>query len=155
MKVCTFAGHRRLAHDIEDELRAQIHRAIAQDGVQEFWCGAMGEFDRLCARLVREAKAQHPHIRLMLVVPSVARAASAARHAYDDVLVPDVSDGAHPKQAITLRNRWMAEHADLLIAYVQRDHGGAYALTRWASKNKKPLRFIRENPEITQRLLHL
>ncbi|MBR5224993.1 MAG: DUF1273 domain-containing protein [Clostridia bacterium] len=151
-KICAFAGHRTAPQEIEDELRIAILHAITQDGVKEFWCGGMGAFDLQCAKLVREAKTQHEDVRLVLVLPSLARAASAPKHAYDELLVADDSDGAHPKRAITLRNRWMAKHADLIIAYIQRDHGGAYAMVRFAARYKKPLRFIRENAGITQRL---
>ena len=151
-KICAFAGHRTAPQEIEVELREAILRAITQDGIREFWCGGMGAVDLLCAKLVREAKTQHEDVRLVLVLPSLARAANAPKHAYDEILVPDTSDGAPPKQAIILRNRWMAKHADLIIAYIQRDHGGAYAMVRFAVRHKKPLRFIRENAGITQRL---
>lgn len=156
MRICTFAGHRHLAHDIDAELREQIRRAVEQDGVQEFWCGGMGAFDLRCASAVRELKKDFPDVRLALVLPSARSAASAKAlvpSAYDEAFVCDASDGAYPKQAITLRNHWMVENADLLIAYVQRDFGGAYTAVRQALKKKKPVRFIRENPDVTQRLV--
>jgi len=155
LKVCTFFGHRSVMHAIEEELCEQIRRAIEQDGVREFWCGGMGAFDLRCAQIVRKLKKDFPDIRLALVLPSARNAASAGAlvpSAYDEFFVCDASDGAYPKQAITLRNRWIAENADLLIAYVQKDFGGAYTAVRQALKKKKPVRFIRENPDITQRL---
>lgn len=156
-KICVFAGHRRLAHDIADEVREEIRRLITEDGVCEFWCGGMGEFDRLCAQIVRSLKREFPDIRLALILPALSASAmhmEAKAAAYDEIIVCDASDGAHFKRAIPLRNRFMAQQCSVMLAYLQRDHGGAYDSARWAIKNKKPLRFIREKPEITQRLHH-
>lgn len=156
VKVCVFAGHRRLMHSIEDELRVEIRRLIAEDGVNEFWSGGMGDFDALCARVVREMKREYPHVRLVLVLASMSKSAMHmewARDAYDGIIVAGASDGAHYKQAITLRNRWMAQQCSVMLAYVQRDHGGAYAAARYAARIRKPLRFIRENPELAQRFV--
>ena len=33
---------------------------------------------------------------------------------YDEVVIPDVVAGVHPKSAITKRNRWMVEKSDII-----------------------------------------
>ena len=53
---------------------------------------------------------------------------------YDDVVIPDVLAGVHPKSAITKRNRWMAENSDFVVTYVYRDFGGAYDAKKYALK---------------------
>ena len=37
---------------------------------------------------------------------------------YDEIWYP-IDEKTHPKAAITKRNQWMIDHADLLIAYVE------------------------------------
>lgn len=57
---------------------------------------------------------------------------------YDEIVIPDVIGKAHPKAAITLRNRWMVDTADLIIAYIECEEGGAYSAVKYAKKlNKK------------------
>ena len=53
---------------------------------------------------------------------------------YDEVVIPDVVAGGHPKSAITKRNRWMVEESDFIVSYVIRDFGGAYTAIKYATK---------------------
>ncbi len=52
-------------------------------------------------------------------------------------LLDETVHGAHPKSAITLKNRWMIEQSDLVIVYVERDKGGAYAAMKYAENLDK------------------
>ena len=56
---------------------------------------------------------------------------------YDSIVIPESVYGAHPKSAITLKNRWMIEQADIVIAYITHTYGGAYATYRYAMQKKK------------------
>ena len=55
---------------------------------------------------------------------------------YDRV---DIPISAHPKLAITKRNEWMAEQADLILCYIERESGGAYKAVQYAKKLGKEL----------------
>ena len=44
---------------------------------------------------------------------------------------------SHPKFAITKRNEWMAEQADLILCYIERESGGAYKAVQYAKKLRK------------------
>ena len=55
-------------------------------------------------------------------------------HYYDEILFPGELEGVHYKAAITKRNRWLIDHVDYLIAYIYKDHGGAYTTLRYAQK---------------------
>ena len=37
---------------------------------------------------------------------------------YDNIIIPENVYGAHPKSAITLKNRWMVEQSELVIVYI-------------------------------------
>ena len=43
----------------------------------------------------------------------------------------------YPKSAITLRNRWMVEKSDVVICYLERERGGAYAAMKYAMAMEK------------------
>ena len=58
---------------------------------------------------------------------------------YDGIIIPETVYGAHPKIAITLKNRWMVEQSELVITYVTRKKGGAYAALKYAQKRNKKI----------------
>ena len=53
---------------------------------------------------------------------------------YDEIWYP-IDSKTHPKSAITKRNQWMIDNADLLIAYVEEGrNGGAMTTLKYAEK---------------------
>lgn len=56
--------------------------------------------------------------------------------------------GVHPKAAILKRNRVMVDWANVLIAFVYRDFGGAYETLKYA-KQKGDIRIINLAEEAT------
>lgn len=69
MGSCFFTGHRETMGEIYPQLEAAIEQHITQFGVREFIVGNYGGFDRVVARALVAAKAQHPEIVLLLLVP--------------------------------------------------------------------------------------
>lgn len=141
MTTCTFAGHRQVfAADLGERVNDAIERLLTTDTQFLFYTGGMGDFDNLCSAAVRRARREHPalEIRLLLVLPYMKQAINTDRdyyeESYDDIFVPMELLGAHCKAAIPLRNRWMIDRADVLLAYVRRDFGGAYEALRYARK---------------------
>lgn len=55
---------------------------------------------------------------------------------YDETIYPPL-ENAPPRYAIVHRNRWMAENADAVLAYVLHNWGGAYAAAKWAKQKGK------------------
>ena len=55
------------------------------------------------------------------------------------MIIPECIGKTHPKGAITKRNRWMVEQADLLICYIEREEGGAFTALKYAKKQKKTI----------------
>ncbi len=105
----------------------------------EFPIGRNGEFDEYAASAVKgvqRAVGKH-NSELILVLPYKVAALKDYEKYYDNIIIPDRVDGAHPKAAITLRNKWMVEQSDLVIVYIERDTGGAYVAMTYAEKLKK------------------
>lgn len=139
--VCCGFGHRVLLMDIEKSLREILERLVAEEGATKFYTGGMGEFDELFARTVRSMKWTDPYLRLVLVLPYLTRYAATEKawheNQYDEILIPVELDGVHPKAAITLRNRWMVDHSDFVVAALRRDYGGAAEAVRYAENRGK------------------
>ncbi len=140
-KVCCGFGHRELLIDIKNTLDGTIEDLIVCHGVNRFMTGGMGDFDNLFASAVRGAKSRHPEIRLLLVKPYFTSDLNADKRyyesAFDAVIIPEELSAVHYKTAITLRNRWMIDHSQLVLTCVYRDFGGAYTATQYAQKQKK------------------
>jgi len=71
---CCFTGHRKIPQkkyiQIQEKLKDEIVKAI-QNGYTFFYAGGAIGFDTMAAQTVLEIKAQHPHIKLILVLPCV------------------------------------------------------------------------------------
>jgi len=82
-------------------------------------------------------------ISLILVLPYLQKRINVNSAYYESmfdlVLIPSILEGVHYKHAIVLRNRWMVEQADYVIAMVERKEGGAYATLQYAKKKKKKI----------------
>ena len=122
--------------DIEKPLREVLERLVKEHGVTVFYTGGMGEFDALFARTVRVLKRDYSSLRLVLVMPYLTRRLNADKAyyetLYDELLIPAELDSVHPKKAIGLRNRWMVDHSDFVIAALHRNNGGAAEAIRYA-----------------------
>ena len=57
---------------------------------------------------------------------------------YDAIVYPEIEDKPL-KFAISYRNKWMAEQADLVIAYVNHNSGGAWQTYQHAKRKKKTI----------------
>ena len=144
MFTVAFAGHREVYQSsVKERLDELLEKLAVEHKELQFYVGGMGEFDSLAASSVRMLKKRHPSkdIQLVLVEPymkqSINRDKELLNRLYDTVLIPMELAEVHYKKAITERNRWMIDEADLLIAYVHRDFGGAYSSVKYARKQGK------------------
>ncbi|MBR5022688.1 MAG: DUF1273 family protein [Oscillospiraceae bacterium] len=140
-KICTCFGHRETYKDFSRVLSELLEDLILNQGVVEFWTGGMGNFDGSFSAAVRGLKRKYPDIKLILIKPYFSNELNTNKeyyeYTYDDVVIPDILAGVHPKSAITKRNRWMVENSDFIVTYVRRDHGGAFEAKKYAAKLDK------------------
>ena len=137
-KICAFCGHRDvLDFNAEKRVKIEIEKLI-EKGFTVFYSGGMGEFDKICENVVRGVKRQNENIKLCLVLPYIKSGVNNNPQyynaLYDEIIVPDLGN-PHHKRAITERNRWIAEHSDMILAYVFRDYGGAWTMLKYAEKS--------------------
>ena len=117
MKTCFFIGHRDAPESIYERLLQAVERHISEYGVTDFVVGRYGNFDRLAARAVIEAKQQRSDVTLTLLMPYYRADAEPLPVGFDGSLFPNGLETV-PKRAVILRaNLYMIHHCDYLIAY--------------------------------------
>ena len=123
-----FNGHMQL----EDRLIPILRDLIRKKKFIEIYMGRDGEFDTYAATLVKRVQKGYDDyhaIEFNLVLPYPKKDMDAFEKYYDRVNIPI---SARPKLAITKRNEWMAEQADLILCYIERESGGAYRAVKYA-----------------------
>jgi hypothetical protein len=133
--VVTFCGHGDAPQS--EELKSWLHTVVErqiQQGASCFLLGGYGSFDLMAAGVVWELKRQYPHIESTLVLPYLDRKVDASR--YDGTIYPPL-ENVPPRYAISRRNRWIVDSADVLIAYVCHSWGGAATTLNYAKRKHK------------------
>ncbi len=139
----TFIGNRLIerAHEVERALDLAISDLFLCHEFIEFYVGIDGDFDEMAASCVRRAKKRYGKERtaLTLVLPYPKANMDILLRSFDGIVIAEKAINAHPKAAITLRNEWMIDLSDLVIARVADTNGGAGRALRYAEKEKKPI----------------
>ena len=137
MRVVTFCGHRDFYGDdaVKRWLRDTVEKLIRR-GSDDFLLGGYGGFDACAASVVWELKKQYPAIRSTLVLPYLDRRVDATK--YDATLYPSL-EKVPRRFAISKRNEYMVNEADIVVAYVTHDWGGAATTLAYAKRKKKEI----------------
>ena len=128
--------HQRLEEQIENIARDMLHKKE----YVEFYVGRNGDFDISVASAIKRAQKAvgHHNSSLILLQPYPMKDDIYYEQFYDEIEYP-IDGKTHPKGAITKRNRWMIEQADLVICYIEREEGGAYTALKYAQKLEKEI----------------
>lgn len=133
--IITFCGHSdfRPTATLEETLLSILETQVGNAQV-DFYLGGYGNFDIFALRVGRLYQKTHPNVTLVFVTPYLydARMSEKAQ-AYDTVLYPPF-ENVPPKFAISRRNKYMAEQAELVIGYITRSSGGAYQTYDYAKR---------------------
>lgn len=146
MKACCFTGHRDLpkgeAEQLTEKAKALILLLI-QEGFTEFRVGGAVGFDMIMAELLlrlRDEKKQE--IRIISVIPFPSwRAKWSSEEIRRQNMILEKSDEVifvrqHYCQGIyMIRNRALADGAQVCIAYCNRPKGGTSWTVRYAKQN--------------------
>lgn len=136
--IVTFCGHRQVENREQTELwLTETLEQLIAEGADTFYLGGKGAFDLLAANTLQKLKKQHPAVRSVLVLCYLNQPLhETERVLYDETLYPPL-ESVPPRFAMARRNLWMAEHADVLVAYVKHDWGGAANTLQHARKKGK------------------
>ena len=127
---------------LEEQLAPIVKKLIEEKECVTFFVGRSGEFDVCAASLIKRVRREsgRDNSNLTLVLPYKVADVEYYEKYYDDVMIPSEMRGAHPKAAITLRNRWMVDRSDLVIVYAPKGGGGAFAAGVYAKKQNKKMK---------------
>ena len=133
--IVTFCGHREIAQTTEvEEWLQTVIRGLIEQGATTFYLGGYGAFDGLAASVLRKEKKNHPWIERILVLAYLNGRQDAV--GYDGSVYPEL-EKIPRRFAILHRNRWMVQSADVVVAYVLHDWGGAATTLRYEKQKRK------------------
>ena len=145
MSACTFFGHRDCPSSIKEKLYKEIEQLISHHGVDTFYIGTQGSFDRMTYAVLVDLRKRYQHMKIYRVLAYMPRLSDIAqdRSVLDDTILPEGIEKVHPRYAIPHRNNWMIDHSDYVIAYITHTFGGAYQAVERAKKKGKIMIQIR------------
>lgn len=135
-----FCGHKDVFYKEQvNEKLAAVVAALIEEGATEFYLGGYGDFDYMAAKIVRELKKDRPDIQSTLVIPYMDR--DYNKELYDGSIYPPL-ENTPLRFAISKRNEWMVDQADVVVAYITHDWGGASKTLEYAQRKKKRIILI-------------
>ena len=110
-----------------------------------FLVGKDGDFDQIVASAVKRAKRiyRDDNSAFTLCMPYPTEALNlhmqSYRAYYDEINVYNPDENIHPKAAHQARNRDMVDRSDLVVFYVEHEHGGAWQTMSYAVNQEKEI----------------
>ncbi len=152
--VCAFLGNdydflfgrkriRRSNSELIQKVQEHIVRLIENEGVDQFFVGEAGGFEKDAYKAVLNVKEKYPHIKIILVISRIPELHATGvdvshivqQRAYcDDFILPDKCAVGYKRLCVVYRNQYIITHADFIIAY-NKYKGRAYKFCMQA-KNK-------------------
>ncbi len=144
MKSCCFTGHREIPYQehetIAVRLEEEVRKRIAA-GFDTFRAGGALGFDTMAALCVLKLKKEFSHIRLCIDVPhrgQEQRWSMENRKLYQEILLfadeVNILAESYMRGCMHVRNRYMVDHSECVIAYVRKASGGSAYTVEYAEK---------------------
>ncbi|MBO7520290.1 MAG: hypothetical protein J6T73_05870 [Clostridia bacterium] len=136
--TCTFFGHSYISADISASLEDALVYLIEKKGVNKFYVGTHGSFDRQCFEMLEKLAEKYDidYKKVLSTVPS--KRAEWDKTDYSRAVVPDGIEKAHPRFRINFRNKWMINNSDYVVTYIKNPFGtGAAQFAALAEKKGK------------------
>lgn len=134
--IVTFCGHSQFfaSYDYENIMLETLESEVG-DQYAEFYLGGYGGFDSFSHFCCKKYQNLHPSVKLVFVTPYL-NVDPMYEQNYDSIVYPAIEDKPR-KFAISYRNRYMIDSADIVIAYIDHAWGGAYKTYSYAKRKKK------------------
>ena len=138
MSACTFFGHRDCPSSIKPKLREVLIDLIENHDVDVFYVGQQGAFDRIVRSVLKELVLVYPYIRYAVVLERLpTKHHEFDTYDYSDTMLPEGIETVYPRYAIPWRNKWMLNHSDYVVTYINHSWGGAFHFVEMAERQKK------------------
>ncbi len=124
---CSFFGHHNYSLENFDCLSDTLERLVVCEGVDGFYVGNKGEFDRAVHLALKKLKWKYPHIKTFLVLDTAA-SPDLGRLSLEEseymkyiknfeLIVPDGIESVPKRYAMSYRNKWMVKECDIAVVY--------------------------------------
>ena len=140
--IIAFCGHAQFCGSYKYEQRIlDFLEEHVGERAADMYLGGYGGFDAFAYDCCKKYKETHPNISLVFVTPYITfdyqqNHLKDQAMRYDSIIYPEIED--KPKRyALTYRNRWMVDKADLVITGILHSYGGAYDTYSYAVRRKK------------------
>ena len=145
MKTCALTGHRSLPPDFNANAVYDMLETLIREGYDEFYCGMAEGFDLIALDCLVALKGRY-HVRVVACIPFEGQEKAFApmeKKKYRDllawceqkiVLFPSYRNGCY-----LVRDRYMVDRADALLAYCTREKGGSAYTVKYANEKGIPV----------------
>ena len=131
-KNCVFTGHRDLGDDFSKSRLKKTIEGLIKEGVENFYNGMAIGFDLIAAECVLSLRRKYPQVKLIACVPCYGqekyfsdadkkRYVKILKKANETVILAD----HYYQGCMQNRDKYMVEHAEVMIAYCKKTTGGA------------------------------
>ncbi len=155
MRSACFSGHRMdklpvgiARRAVLSMLQEEICRAVSI-GITTFYCGTADGIDLFAADIVRRMRETNPSLRIICVKPFRdfgKKLSGNERYLFNTIMmesaaVIELSDHYYPA-CFRVRNQYLVERSDLLIAVMGESRSGTGQTIRMAQRRRIPVRVI-------------
>ena len=138
MKGCFLMGSRNTPEEIRIVLREAIERLIVEEGVEEFFVGHYGAFDRIAAGELGRLKIQFPHISPVLLLPYYSPEMEIEYpEGFDQTFFPEGMECVPRRYAIVKANQYMVDRVAYLITYWNGTVGNTKNILEYAKRRER------------------
>ena len=146
--TCTFFGHKYVPQSVEPVLRSLLIDLIEKEGADLFYVGNHGAFDAMVRRVLRNLSKRYPLTYHVVLAYMPQKSDPLDPTDYSDTILPEGVENVPRRFAISFRNRWMVERADVVVTYVTHEIGsGAAQFKKLAERKKKRVINLGDYPE--------
>lgn len=135
LRAATFIGHGNCM-ELSQAILEDAVEAIIKEGYKVFLNGGMGQFDLKCAGCLSRLKRRYADIQSILVIPYLSYRV-VQPELFDEIIHPEELDNCHYKTAILKRNRYLVDHSEIALCYVNHNWGGAAKTCAYAYRKGK------------------
>lgn len=132
---CTFFGHSDAPDTIKTKLKETVTALIEERGINCFYVGNHGNFDKMALSVLKELNNVYPQIEYYVVYAYLPENGEDFMH----TVFPEGIEKVPKRFAINFRNKWMIEHSDIAVTFVQRSYGGAAQFKNIAEKKGREI----------------
>ena len=138
--IITFCGHSDfVAKDGDKDRFLKLLESLCGREDTDFYLGGYGSFDLFCLGCCKEFKRTHENATVTFVTPYMdEKYLKDRKDGYDKIIYPEL-EKLPPRYAISYRNRYMVDKADVVVCFIKRSFGGAYKAYSYAKKKDKKI----------------